>query len=197
MYGLAAMSWVQRLIEWDQQLFIRLNSRWTSPFLDAVLPFLRDAYIWAPLYLFILVFVGINFGQKGLFWILAFICSVALTDIIGARLFKEGFERLRPCTDPLFQDSVRLLLKHCSGSFSFVSNHAANHFCIASFAFFTFHGLFRNWLYLGFAWALLIAYAQVYVGVHYPLDVIAGGLLGFFIGWLMAWNFNRMSGRLS
>jgi len=197
MYGLAAMSWVQRLIEWDQQLFIRLNSRWTSPFLDAVLPYLRDSYIWAPLYLFILVFVGTNFGQKGLFWILAFICSVALTDIIGARLFKEGFERLRPCSDPLFQDSVRLLLKHCSGSYSFVSNHAANHFCIASFAFFTFRGLFRNWLYLGFAWALLIAYAQVYVGVHYPLDVIAGGLLGFCIGWLMAWNFNRMGGRLS
>lgn len=194
MYTLVATSWWQRMEEWDQWLFIKLNSQFTNSFFDAVFPFLRDSYFWAPVYLFILVFMALNFGKKGMLWSLGFICAVAITDIIGARIFKEGFERLRPCGDPAFKDHVRLLLQRCSGSFSFVSNHAANHFCIATFAFLTFRGIFKHWMYIGFAWALLIAYAQVYVGVHYPSDVIAGGLLGMMTGGVMAWVFNNRVG---
>lgn len=191
---LVAVSWWQRLEKWDQWLFIKLNSEWTNGFFDAFFPFFRDAYIWAPLYLFILVFIIVNYGQKGLWWSLGFICTVAITDIIGARVFKEGIERLRPCGDPVMMDHVRLLLSRCSGSYSFVSNHAANHFSLAVFAFITFRGLFRNWMYIGLIWAALIAYAQVYVGVHYPLDVLGGAGLGTITGLFMAWFFNKRFG---
>ncbi|HEU4472398.1 MAG TPA: phosphatase PAP2 family protein [Flavisolibacter sp.] len=189
-----AISLWQRLDEWDKWLFTKLNSQWTNGFFDAVLPFFRNSVIWAPLYLFIIAFVALNYGKKGWWWMLAFICTVAITDIIGARVFKEGFERLRPCQDPAVLPHMRLLLKQCSGSFSFVSNHAANHFAIATFLVLTFRGLFRSWMYLAFVWSVLIGYAQIYVGVHYPLDVLAGAGLGTLIGCLMAWAFHEKWG---
>jgi membrane-associated phospholipid phosphatase len=182
-YLLSVSLW-QRLDEWDKWLFLKLNREWTNPFFDAVLPYFRDAYFWTPLYLFILVFIAINYGKTGFWWSLVFICTVALTDMIGAKVFKDGIERLRPCGDPFFSDQVRLLLKQCSGSYSFVSNHAANHFGLATFIFITFRGVFKNWTYLAFLWGLCIAYAQVYVGVHYPLDVLGGGVLGILVGTL-------------
>jgi membrane-associated phospholipid phosphatase len=181
----------QRLDEWDKWLFIKLNNQWTNPVFDVVLPYFRNSLFWVPLYTFVLAFMLFNYGKKGLWWSLAFVCTVALTDVIGARVLKEGFERLRPCQDPQFFFHVRLLLKQCSGSYSFVSNHAANHFGIATFAVLTFKGVFKQWMYLAYLWALLIGYSQVYVGVHYPLDVVGGACLGMLMGSVTAWLFHR------
>jgi undecaprenyl-diphosphatase len=117
--------------------------------------------------------------------------------VVGAQVFKKGFERMRPCGDPEFSFHVRLLLRHCSNTYSFVSNHAANHFGIATFAFLTFRGIFRKWMYLAFLWAILVAYAQVYVGVHYPLDVFGGALLGALSGSFTAWAFHKRWGHIN
>lgn len=189
-----AMTLWQRLDAWDKWLFLVVNNRLTNPVFDAVLPYFRDPVFWAPVYLFLLVFVSLNYGRKGWWWSLAFICTAALTDSIGARIFKEGFQRLRPCADPAFSDQVRLLLKQCGSGYSFVSNHAANHFGLATFALLTFRGTFRNWTYLAYVWAFLVAYAQVYVGVHYPLDVLGGAGLGVLAGLLTAWVFHKRIG---
>ena len=189
-----AMTIWERLDEWDKWLFIKLNSQWTNPVFDFLFPFLRNSVFWAPLYIFVLVFMAINYGKKGLWWSLAFLCTVAITDVIGAQVLKEGVERLRPCTDPEFSFNVRLLLRNCSGSYSFVSNHAANHFGIATFAVLTFRGVFRKWIYLAYVWAFFIAYAQVYVGVHYPLDVVGGAILGTLAGIFTAWVFDKSWG---
>jgi undecaprenyl-diphosphatase len=187
----------QQLMGWDQRLFIKLNREWTNPFFDAVFPYLRDSVFWAPLYIFILAFVTINFGKKGWWWSIFFIISVALADTIGTKVFKDGFQRLRPCSDPEFFFQVRLLLKQCSGSFSFTSNHAANHFAMATFAVLTFRGIFRKWMSLAYIWAFFIAYAQVYVGVHYPLDVIGGALLGVLAGLLSATLYTKYIANLN
>lgn len=192
-----ALSIWQRLEEWDRWLFLQLNGQWTNPAFDAVLPYLRDSVLWAPLYLFLLVFVWLNFGRAGAWWSLLFICSVALADMAGTKIFKEGIQRLRPCQDPEFFQQVRLLLKHCSGSYSFVSNHAANHFALATFMYLTFRGLFRRWTLLVYLWALVIAYAQVYVGVHYPLDALGGAGLGVMAGLLTAFLFRKKWGTLT
>lgn len=191
---LLAISVWHRIDEWDKWLFVKLNSQWTNPVFDAVLPFLRNSVFWAPLYLFVAAFMALNFGKKGLWWSLLFICTVSITDMIGARIFKEIFHRLRPCQDPAFMNHVRLLLKQCSGSFSFVSNHAANHFGLATFTFLTFKGFFKKWMYLAYVWAFFIAYAQIYVGVHYPLDVLGGAILGMIIGSLTARLFDKKWG---
>ena len=184
----------KKLEAFDQWLFELINSHWTNPVFDAVMPFLRQPIHWAPLYLFVLAFAAINFKTKGLWWIVLFLCTVALTDMTGTYIFKNNFQRPRPCSDPDFFSHVRLLLKQCSGSSSFISNHAANHFGMAVFFFVTFRHLFRRWCWLAIGWAAAISYAQVYVGVHYPLDVLGGGLTGTAWGLFTATLFNKRFG---
>ena len=189
-----ANSLLNGLISWDKDVFQTLNSKWINPFFDSIFPWLRDPAFWVPLYVFLLAFMIFNFGVKGLWWSLMLICTVAMSDLIGARVFKEDFERLRPCNDPDLFGQVRLLLKNCSTSFSFVSNHAANHFGIATFFVLSFRGLFKYWAYLAYFWGFVVSYAQIYVGAHFPLDVIGGALLGILLGSLTAWIFHRKWG---
>lgn len=193
MIFLASAFW-QKLISWDQQMFEKINTDWANPFFDAVMPLLRNSLIWTPLYIFLLFFILLNFKKKGLWWIIFFISTVALTDMTGNYVFKHGFERLRPCNDPNFFDHVRLLLKHCGSGYSFTSNHAANHFGMATFFFVTFGSVLKKLIWIGIIWAAAIAYAQVYVGVHYPFDVIVGGLLGTAFGSTMGSIFNKQFG---
>jgi membrane-associated phospholipid phosphatase len=194
---LLAMSVWERLDAWDKWLFIQLNSGYTNSFFDFILPYFRDSVFWAPLYIFILAYITINYRKSGWLWSLGLICTVATIDIIGAKVFKEGFERLRPCQDPLFFQNVRLLLKHCSGSYSFVSNHAANHFGIATFMIITLRPAVGKWIYALYIWAAFIAYAQIYVGVHYPLDILAGAGLGTLMGFVYSKVFCRQVGNFT
>ncbi len=193
MYFSAITFW-QKLVQWDQLLFEKINSDWSNPFFDAVMPFLRNSLNWMPLYLFVLVFVVSNFKIKGLWWFVFFLSTIAFTDMTGTYAFKHEFERPRPCNDPFFADHVRLLLKQCAGGYSFISNHAANHFGMGAFFFITFRHLLKGWAWVGLFWAFLIAYAQVYVGVHYPLDVFAGALLGLAFGITTGSFFNKRFG---
>lgn len=188
--------WLEAIERLDKNLFIKINSGLANPVFDAVLPFLRDSNFWAPLYLLIGVFMLLNFQKKGLIWIFAFLCAVAITDLVGTYLFKVNVQRLRPCYDPYFFHHVRLLLKQCSGGYSFISNHAANHFGLAAFIVFTLSG-WRPYMYFFFLWAFVIAFAQVYVGVHYPGDVLAGALVGIAAGSAVALLFHKVSGKLS
>lgn len=193
MYFLSGSFW-QQLVKWDQSLFEKINNDWANPFFDVLMPFLRSSLYWAPLYLFVLIFVLSNFKVKGLWWIVFFLTTVALTDMTGNYVFKHGFERLRPCNDPLLSDQLRLLVKQCGSGFSFVSNHAANHFGMAAFFFVTFRQLLKKWVWVGIIWAALIAYAQVYVGLHYPFDVLGGALLGLAFGITTGSFFNKRFG---
>ena len=181
-------------MQWDQRLFEKINGDWVNPVFDTVMPFLRNSNHWVPLYLFVLVFVLLNFKTKGIWWFVFFLSTVAFTDMTGTYLFKHEFERLRPCSDPDFANQVRLLVKHCAGGYSFISNHAANHFGMAAFFFVTFRHLLRKWAFLALFWAASIAYAQVYVGVHYPLDVVCGALLGIAFGITTGTFFNKRFG---
>lgn len=147
-----------------------------------------------PLYLFLFVFVIINFKKNWWWWIVFFMCTVALTDMVGTRVFKHVFERLRPCNDPSFAPYVRLLLKDCAAGFSFVSNHAANHFGMSAFIYFTLRHYIPKWAWIAWLWAFSISYAQIYVGIHYPTDVMGGAVLGFIFGTAMAMFFNRRFG---
>jgi membrane-associated phospholipid phosphatase len=195
-FVLLASLW-QRLEHWDRWLFMQVNSRFTNSFFDGVLPYFRDAVFWAPLYIFILAFIIINYGKKGWLWSIAFLCTVALADMTSARILKELVQRPRPCWDPEFYTNVRLLLKQCNYSFSFTSNHAANHFGIATFISATLQPTFKKWVYLFYVWALFVCYAQIYVGVHYPLDILGGAGVGTLAGLLCAGIFNKKAGSFS
>lgn len=175
-------------------MFEQVNSHLTNSWFDLLMPFLRNSYHWAPLYLFLIVFAILNFKSRGLWWVVLFICTVSVTDIISSHVFKEVFARLRPCQDPQFYDHVRLLLKKCSGSYSFTSSHAANHFGMALFFFITARPLIGRWAWIAILWAAAISYAQVYVGVHYPFDILGGALLGTCFGTFLGLFFNKRFG---
>ncbi|MET0394115.1 MAG: phosphatase PAP2 family protein [Chitinophagaceae bacterium] len=194
MVFLLQLTFWQTLEQADQWLFIKLNNDWTNPVFDSIMPFMRNGKNWAPLYLFLGVFALLNFKRTGIWWCVFFLVTAALTDMTGTQLFKHQFERLRPCSDPDFRQQVRLLVDYCSGGFSFISNHAANHFGLAAFFYITLKPVLGKWAAAGFVWATLIVYAQVYVGVHYPLDVLAGAIVGLILGTITGRVFNKRFG---
>jgi membrane-associated phospholipid phosphatase len=182
------------IIDADHWLFEKINGDWFNPFFDSLMPFMRESLHWAPLYLFLIVFITMNF-KNGWWWVLFFICTVSLTDMTGTYIFKHNIERLRPCMDPEFYTHVRLVLNRCGGGYSFISNHAANHFGITVFMYLTLkHHFNPKWLKLIFLWPAIIAYAQVYIGIHYPLDIICGALVGIGIGFFTSRFFNKRYG---
>jgi len=185
---------LQALDRIDKWLFQKINGQWTNSLFDAVFPFLRQSNIWMPLYLFLFMFIVLNFKKNSWWWILFFICTVALTDMTGTKVFKHSFDRLRPCSDPALASSVRLIINECAGGYSFISNHAANHFGLATFIYFTLRHYFPKWVWIGYVWAVAISYSQIYVGVHYPFDVICGALVGIIFGLFTAVFFNRKFG---
>ena len=187
-------SLLHKLEQWDQWLFIQINNHQSNSFFDNVLPYLRIAYFWTPLYLFLLVFIITNFKSRGWWWCLFFLCTVSLCDMTSTNLFKEVFQRLRPCNDPDFFQNVRLVIDRCGGRFGFTSNHAANHFGMATFIFVTLRPVIKKWIWVAFLWAAIIGYAQVYVGIHYPFDILGGAAIGFMFGWLLGTFFNKRFG---
>ncbi len=191
MFYLLESGFLQKLDQLDRWLFLKVNNGLSNPFFDSLMPFMRNPAHWAPLYLFLAVFVILNFKGKGPWWALFFIATVALTDMGGNYLFKQNFHRPRPCMEPDLAFQVRLLIENCTGASSFISNHAANHFGMATFFFVTFRHVLPKWAWIGFLWAGLIAFAQVYVGIHYPFDVLAGAVFGSLVGLLTGNLFNK------
>lgn len=180
----------------DQWLFVYINRVLTNPFLDSVIPVWREALTWSPLYLFLLLFTIFNFGWKALPWICLFIITVSLCDQVSSTFIKNWIARPRPCSDPYFSPYVRLLLNRCPSSGSFTSSHATNHFGMAVFVSLTFKHFIGRWKYALYFWAATISYGQVYMGVHYPFDVIGGAITGAFIGWASASFYRRQFGVL-
>lgn len=182
------------LEQWDQWLFVQINNHQSNSVFDSIMPYMRVAYTWTPLYLFLIIFIVSNFKDRGLWWCLVFLCTVSLCDMTSTNLFKAVFERLRPCHDIEFLQHVRLVVDSCGGKYGFTSNHAANHFGMATFIFLTLRGVLGKWVWIAWLWAALIGYAQVYVGVHYPFDILGGALIGLVFGWLLGSFFNKRFG---
>lgn len=168
-------------VYWDYEMWFHLHAMWRSDFLDAVMPYARNQWTWAPLYLFLLIFMTMNFGRRGWMWCIFFLLTFALSDFISASLVKPMFQRVRPCNNVYLSSLVKSIVP-CGSGYSFPSSHAANHFALGIFSAITLQGRIKGIWFMGVGWALLVAYAQVYVGVHYPMDVICGGLLGVSIG---------------
>lgn len=186
---------ISRLVALDHQAWYFLHGTARSPLLDAVIPFVRNQYFWAPLYLFLLLLALVNRRMRGLVWCLGFLLAFVLADHISAAILKPAIGRVRPCNDPAMAPALHLLVP-CGGGLSFPSSHASNHFAMAVFSAITLGRGGRRWVWWPMmAWASLVAYAQVYVGVHYPGDVLGGALLGFVIGSFVAMLHRRIDRR--
>lgn len=176
------------MLDWDYQLFEWINQNGTYSLFDHVLPFIREKNNWIPLYGFFIFFAIFRMKAKSWIWMVCIIAGVGMTDAIGNYGFKKTFERPRPCHKESLVEA-RLLVT-CGSGYSFTSNHAANHMFLAIFLSSTLFLSFRWVHYLLLFWAIAIGYAQIYVGVHYPLDVGGGWILGIITGniWILIYR---------
>ena len=173
---------MEELLNIDYRLFHLINQVWTSAWLDVFMKFMRNQYVWGPLYVFLVGFILFNYGKQGGLYLLFLICTLSVSDMVSSRLIKKNVERLRPCNQVELEGQRRVLVR-CGSGYSFTSSHATNHFTVASFMVASSFNFLGNLRFLFLLWAACIAYAQVYVGVHFPLDILAGSLLGTFIGY--------------
>lgn len=176
------------LERFDQQLFLTINS-FHTPFWDQVMHAMSGVYIWVPLYLSILFYIGFKYKRKFFIILLFLIIAVTLSDQL-ALLLKNLVHRPRPCHNPALAGLIHLVNNECGGLYGFVSSHASNSFNVAllSLSF-----IRKRWFSVFIIlWALTIAYSRIYLGVHYPGDALCGSILGGIIGWSMYRYYDYM-----
>jgi membrane-associated phospholipid phosphatase len=164
----------------DHILFHLINQGCINPVLDSLCPLARDKNTWMPFYIMGGLLVLYKYRWQGLLMLVFAGLSVLISDQ-SSNVIKHFIHRLRPCAA---DQPVRLLVAHCSDTYSFTSNHAANHFSIAVFLLLVFRR-FRSLAVALLLWASFISFSQVYVGLHYPADIVGGAILGALVGWIV------------
>jgi undecaprenyl-diphosphatase len=187
------MGWVEAI---DSRLFLWLNGQHAG-WLDTVMVSITEMWPWIPIYILLAYLVIKQYGRKSLWIFLAVGLVILCSDQLSAHVCKPLFHRLRPCFNPEFEGMVHLPKGLPGGRYGFVSSHAANTFAVATFLTAALRKGYRSIGWWLFAWALISSYSRIYIGVHYPGDVLAGAVLGILVG-LIIWKlttllFNKMA----
>lgn len=172
---------IEQFKTWDEELFLLLNS-YHFPWLDEVAFQLSQTIVWFPFYALLIYFIY-KVEPKNSWWVFGGVAlTILISDQVTSGLMKPFFERLRPCHDERWEGIIHNYGR-CGGLFGFASSHAANTFGLAVFLNLKMRGKLRflPWLFL---WATVISYTRIYLGVHYPLDILIGGLVGAAAGWI-------------
>lgn len=178
------------LNELDQQIFLFLNSLHTG-FFDFLMWWFSDKLIWIPFYLFLLYLLIRKYGWESVAVLLSLAILIALSDQVSG-FIKDAVARYRPSNDPELYEQVRTLNGYFGGNYGFVSSHAANSFALAYFLAKMLKSKASFFIPLLFVWASLVSYSRIYLGVHYPGDIIGGALLGIALAWLIVNIYQRI-----
>jgi undecaprenyl-diphosphatase len=176
----------------DTSVFLFLNS-FHSEFWDEVMWVISAKMTWLPLYLGMIILLAYTERRKAILIVPLLIICVTITDQVSVHLFKDVFERLRPCHEPSLDGLVHIVRGKCFGKFGFVSSHASNTFGVAVLSLMI---LKRSWYTISIiSWASVVSYSRIYLGVHYPGDIIGGALLGTLVGLMLYLGYNFLTKR--
>ncbi|RYE21959.1 MAG: phosphatase PAP2 family protein [Sphingobacteriales bacterium] len=183
-----------QLLQFDRHLFYLINHGLSNGFFDWLMPYMRNPRFWIPLYIFIIAFCVYKFKKTGVIIVLMLAATAGVTDFTSANIIKPTIKRVRPCRDAI-TSQTDIQRVPCGTGYSFPSTHAADHFAMAAFFSLLFCRRWKWIWYVAMFWAGIISFAQVYVSVHYPIDVLGGALYGMLVGFAMALLFKKLQPR--
>lgn len=138
--------------------------------------------IWIPFFILVIYLIINKYGKTSYLPLFFLAFTIISADLISVHLFKDIFKRLRPCHNQEIANIVHIVKNHCGGEYGFISSHSTNFFALATFSSFLIK---KNWYtFTSFFIASIIAYSRIYLGVHYPADIIGGAIVGFVIAFM-------------
>lgn len=179
----------------DTELFLFLNGLHVD-WLDPIMTFISGKITWAPFYLVLLFLVIKKYKKQSILILIGVVILIVCSDQISSGIFKPIFERPRPCHNEAIKDLVYLPNGHCGGAYGFISSHACNCFALAVFITHVLKKYYRKIAYIMYIWASLVAYSRIYMGVHYPGDIIVGAVVGIIVGFVISKLYDMISQRV-
>lgn len=170
---------MEEIIQEDKQVFLYLNNL-GDPAFDQFWMLISSTWIWVPLYIIFLYFLYKNYKLRSLVFILIFLTLGAVVSDQLSNVFKYGVARLRPCHDPTLEHHMRIV--KCGGQFGFYSAHASNTFFLAIYLGILLKNKIKWFPYAIVVWALVVSYSRIYLGVHFPIDILVGAFVGSLLG---------------
>ena len=183
---------IETLKQLDTELFLALNGLHNSLF-DFLMFWASNKLIWIPLYLFFLYLIIKKYQWKTVGIFVAILVLITLADQLSVHLFKNVFQRFRPCHEPQLEGLVHLVNGKCGGRFGFISSHASNTFALVVFLIQLLGKKYKYFTISILIWASLVSYSRIYLGVHYPGDVFVGAVFGSLLGFIIFFLYKKLS----